>query len=72
MITHTLSIVFVFIAVIDLVRLFRFGNAGGLGALISRPLLGIVTTKMFRGLIIWITELFLGFWGGFQIWHWIF
>ena len=72
----TAILVFVILILIvtirDLVRLFRFGNAGGLGAVISRPLWGVVTTTMFRGLIIWIVEIFSLCWALLKVWQWIF
>ena len=54
MYTAILVSVILIVTIPDLVRLFRFGNAAGLGAVISRPLWGLVTTTMFWGLIIWI------------------
>lgn len=39
---------------------------------ISRPVLGLVTTKMLPGLIIWLFELFGGYWAVTNIFHWIF
>lgn len=67
------SVILILIVTIpDLVRLFRFGNAGGLGAVISRPLWGLVTTTMFRGLIIWIAEIFSLCWALLAVWQWIF
>lgn len=46
--------------VIELIRLFKFENAAGLAAIISRPILGLIETKMFWGLIIWLVEIVCG------------
>ncbi len=69
---HILAIVLALIVIRDIFRLLNFGNAGGLGAIISRPVLGLVTTKMLPGLIIWLFELFGGYWALTNIFHWIF
>ena len=72
MFLHILSIICLILNVYDLVRLLRSGNAGGLSAVISRPLGGAVTTRMFWGLVIWIAELYAGCLSAVHIFHWIF
>ena len=72
MYTAILVSVILIVTIPDLVRLFRFGNAAGLGAVISRPLWGLVTTTMFWGLIIWIAEIFSLCRALLAVWQWIF
>ena len=69
---HIIAILVALFVIIEIFRLFNFGNAGGLGAIISRPLMGAVETKMVFGLIIWLVELYGGFWAITHIFHWIF
>lgn len=49
--------------VIELIRLLNFGNGGGLAAIISRPFLGLMETSMLIGLICWLFELFVFYYG---------
>ena len=72
MCTAILVSVILIVTIPDLVRLFRFENAAGLSAVISRPLWGKVTTTMFLGLIIWIAEIFSLCWALLAVWQWIF
>lgn len=69
---HIVAIIVALIVIFDVIRLLNFGNAGGLSAIISRPLLGAITTNMLLGLILWLVELFAGYWAITNIFHWIF
>ena len=64
MFLHILSIIISIIIIpffiYELYRLLSFGNAGGLAATISRPLLGRPMKKMLIGLIIWLVEIAVG------------
>ena len=70
---HILAIVVAILFIYEIYRLLNFGNAGGLAAVISRPLFGIFKDclNMFSGLIIWIVELFGGYWAITHLWNWI-
>ena len=69
---NIIAIIVAIIVIIDVIRLLNFGNAGGLGAIISRPVLNMITTNMLLGLILWLLELYAGFWAITHIIHWIF
>ena len=69
---HIIAIIVALVVIFDVIRLLNFGNAGGLSAIISRPLLGAITTNMLFGLIIWLVELYGGYWAITHIFHWIF
>ncbi|MBR6869763.1 MAG: hypothetical protein IKM93_08105 [Bacteroidales bacterium] len=71
MLLNIIAIVVVLLLIIEILRLFGSGNAGGLAETISRPLLGIPMPGMLIGLAVWLVELYIGYWAIMRIWHWI-
>ena len=71
MFVNIIAIIVLLLLIIEVKRLLSSGNAGGLAETISRPLLGIPMPSMILGLIVWLIELFIGYWAIMRIWHWI-